>query len=84
METSEISKLARHLMEGDVIDLKEIFNWLDLQGLGSEVSESDRVSAEYELTEVESVELETDRCLVIYNDLLNVAVDPDLMVTVIV
>lgn len=80
----DFNKLAKDLTENDVIDLKEIFTWMDSEGCGEEISDMDRLSAEYELAVVESVEMETPQCVVIYNDTLNVAVPPDMEILVYV
>ena len=79
-----IFKSARYLRESEMFDMSEVFKYLDSIGRGDEISEMDRISAEFEYAVVESIEFETEDCLIIYNDTVNVAVDPNLQISVYV
>lgn len=79
-----IFKSARYLRESEMFDMSEVFKYLDSIGRGDEISEMDRQSAEFEYAVVESTEFETEDCLIIYNDTVNVAVDPNLQISVYV
>lgn len=79
-----IFKSARYLRESEMFDMSEVLKYLDSIGRGDEISEMDRISAEFEYAVVESTEFETEDCLIIYNDTVNVAVDPNLQISVYV
>lgn len=79
-----IFKSARYLRESEMFDMSEVLKYLDSIGRGDEISEMDRISAEFEYAVVESIEFETEDCLIIYNDTVNVAVDPNLQISVYV
>lgn len=80
----KIFKSARYLNESDMFDMSSVIEHLDSIGRGEEVSDIDRYSAEFEYAVVESIEFETEDCLVIFNDTLNIAVDPNLQIPVYV
>lgn len=79
-----IFKSARYLRESEMFNMSEVLKYLDSIGRGDEISEMDRISAEFEYAVVESIEFETEDCLIIYNDTVNVAVDPNLQISVYV